>query len=259
MVRVAHTGSFATDTRNSVPGHPLQDRSQAVSTVSDAVDTCLPTASPRGIVLVHVLEFVQVFTLCVVGCAEEPLAHEFAHNHVGLHVGIVLGHHVHTILPFADFYQPAAFLDRDTGGDLTKHMQPTLQRRNAVRNVQMHGSADDHGIQFRRTQHVFIVLVLLRSFETCRGGRQGFGVHVTHGMNPDSCDGIASSLEARAPSACRVFAASLKLCRTRWGAGGEKRPATRLAIDLPVHTVRLIRQLPLGALIGACNGLHRLT
>ena len=82
--------------------------------VGAAVDADLPVVTPGRAAVRHVVQggdVVQILALGVVGLAEKTGLDQSLHQHVWLHVHVVLGHHVDGVAAVAGLNQPAALFD----------------------------------------------------------------------------------------------------------------------------------------------------
>ncbi len=181
-VLVVVAASLAADAHDAVARHPLQDRPQAVGAVRDTFDAGLPFTPPRRD-LVQLLQLMQVFALGVVERSEQPAPAERTDEDVRARVGVVLGHHVDGAALVAGDHQLAAFLHIHSGRHLTEDVDALVDGHQGLRNVELHGTADDHRIELGSLDHRGVVGVLLPSAELLSALVECVLVYVADGVN----------------------------------------------------------------------------
>jgi hypothetical protein len=102
----------------------------------------------------------------------------------------VFGKHVHGIAVAAHGNELPALLDRDRGSDLTQHVDATLERRDRLRNVELHRRGDHHRIQGSLLEHVIVVKEEVLDSQLGIVANQTFLIDVAECLDLDRWDAL---------------------------------------------------------------------
>ncbi len=172
--------------------------------IGGAVDAHLPIIAPGWLARGRMMQrrqFVDIFTLCIISFTKKTRLYHRLDQDNRLAIDHIFCHHINRRTAFACGDQPATFVERDGGGHFTENMDITLQGRDRLRHMIVHGGRHDDNVWLHFVQHFFVIGIEAGDVGRFTNLQQGGLMQITQG---DDLRGrvVLEGLEKGTGSAC---------------------------------------------------------